>query len=119
VRNYNVAVSEEGGQVVFLHKIVPGGADKSYGIHVAELAGLPRSVINRAQEILSTLEAEARAAKSREEIAVQQLTFLPTTNPLIEELKNLEIDSLAPLEALNKLYEWQQRLKRAQEDPED
>ena len=119
VRNYNVAVSEEGGQVVFLHKIVPGGADKSYGIHVAELAGLPRSVINRAQEILSTLEAEARDAKSREEIAVQQLTFLPTTNPLIDELKGLEIDSLAPLEALNKLYEWQQRLKRAQEDPED
>jgi len=119
VRNYNVAVSEEGGQVVFLHKIVPGGADKSYGIHVAELAGLPRSVINRAQEILSSLEAEAREAKSREEISVQQLTFLPTTNPLIEELKDLEIDSLAPLEALNKLYEWQQRLNRAQEDPED
>ncbi len=81
VRNYNVAVSEEGGQVIFLHKIVPGGADKSYGIHVAELAGLPRSVINRAQEILSTLEAEAREMRTREEIAVQQLSFLPTTNP--------------------------------------
>ena len=119
VRNYNVAVSEEGGQVIFLHKIVPGGADKSYGIHVAELAGLPRSVINRAQEILSTLEAEAREMRTREEIAVQQLSFLPTTNPLIEELKNLEIDGLAPLEALNKLYEWQQRLKRAQKDTEE
>jgi DNA mismatch repair protein MutS len=119
VRNYNVAVSEEGGQVIFLHKIVPGGADKSYGIHVAELAGLPRSVINRAQEILSTLEAEARKMRTREEIAVQQLSFLPTTNPLMEELKNLEIDALAPLEALNKLYEWQQRLRRAQEDAEE
>ncbi len=119
VRNYNVAVSEEGGQVIFLHKIVPGGADKSYGIHVAELAGLPRSVINRAQEILSTLEAEARKMRTREEIAVQQLSFLPTTNPLMEELKNLEIDALAPLEALNKLYEWQQRLRRAQEDTEE
>jgi DNA mismatch repair protein MutS len=119
VRNYNVAVSEEGGQVIFLHKIVPGGADKSYGIHVADLAGLPRSVINRAQEILSTLEAEARKMRTREEIAVQQLSFLPTTNPLMEELKNLEIDALAPLEALNKLYEWQQRLRRAQEDTEE
>jgi DNA mismatch repair protein MutS len=119
VRNYNVAVSEEGGQVIFLHKIVPGGADKSYGIHVAELAGLPRSVINRAQEILSTLEADAREMQTREEIAVQQLSFLPASNPLIEELKDLEIDGLAPLEALNKLYEWQQRLKRAQGDAEE
>lgn len=119
VRNYNVAVSEDSGKVVFLHKIVPGGADKSYGIHVAELAGLPRAVINRAQEILSTLEADAQEMKAREKIAVQQLSFLPKTNPLIEELKNLEIDSLAPLEALNKLYEWQQRLKRAEEDRED
>jgi DNA mismatch repair protein MutS len=119
VRNFNVAVSEEGGEVVFLHKILPGGADKSYGIHVAELAGLPRSVINRAQEILSTLEADAREMRTREEIAVQQLSFLPASNPLIEELKSLEIDGLAPLEALNKLYEWQQRLKRAQEDTDE
>ncbi len=57
--------------------------------------------------------------RTREEIAVQQLSFLPTTNPLMEELKNLEIDALAPLEALNKLYEWQQRLRRAQEDAEE
>jgi DNA mismatch repair protein MutS len=56
VRNYNVAVSEEGGKVVFLHTISPGGADKSYGIHVAELAGMPRPVINRAQEILAQFE---------------------------------------------------------------
>jgi DNA mismatch repair protein MutS len=119
VRNYNVAVSEDSGKVVFLHKIVPGGADKSYGIHVAELAGLPRAVINRAQEILSTLEADAQEMKAREKIAVQQLSFLPKTNPLIEELKSLEIDSLAPLEALNKLYEWQQRLRRADEENEN
>lgn len=119
VRNYNVAVSEEGGQVIFLHKIVPGGADKSYGIHVAELAGLPRSVINRAQEILSTLEADAREMKAKEAFAVQQLSFLPTSNPLIEEIKDLEIDGLAPLDALNKLYEWQQRLKRAQEEKDE
>ncbi|MDQ7030053.1 MAG: hypothetical protein Q9O62_09895 [Ardenticatenia bacterium] len=66
VRNYNVAVAEEGGDVVFLHKIVPGAADRSYGIHVAALAGLPRSVVRRAQEILAELEAEARAPQGRQ-----------------------------------------------------
>lgn len=119
VRNYNVAVSDEGGQVIFLHKIVAGGADKSYGIHVAELAGLPRSVINRAQEILRLLEAEALEREDRERINVQQLTFLPRANPLLEEIKKLEVDSLAPLDALNKLYEWQQRILRADKDKEE
>jgi DNA mismatch repair protein MutS len=119
VRNYNVAVSEEGGDVVFLHIIVPGGADKSYGIHVGELAGLPRSVINRAQEILALLESEARDLKNRQEFDVRQLTFLPTTTPLLEEIKSLEIDALAPLDALNKLYEWQQLLRRASEESDN
>jgi DNA mismatch repair protein MutS len=118
VRNYNVAVSDEGGQVVFLHKIIPGGADKSYGIHVAELAGLPRPVINRAQEILSLLETESREMRTRKGIMVQQLSFFPETNPLLEDLQNLEIDALSPLEALNKLYEWQQLLRKSREDPE-
>ena len=109
VRNYNVAVSEEGGQVVFLHKIIPGGADKSYGIHVAELAGLPRPVIHRAQELLAELESQARAAKDEAEASPQQMAFFPDTNPLLDELRRLEIDSLTPLEALNKLYEWTKR----------
>ena len=61
VRNYNVAVAEQGDSVVFLHKIVPGGADRSYGIHVAQLAGLPRPVVTRAQEILAELEASGAA----------------------------------------------------------
>ncbi len=60
-KNYNVAVSESSGEVVFLHKIVPGGVDRSYGIHVAKLAGLPKPVIHRAQEILSDLEGEGGA----------------------------------------------------------
>ena len=118
VRNYNVAVSDEGGRVVFLHKIIPGGADKSYGIHVAELAGLPRPVINRAQEILSLLETESREIRTRKGIMVQQLSFFPETNPLLEDLEDLEIDTLSPLEALNKLYEWQQILRRSREDLE-
>jgi len=119
VRNYNVAVSDEGGQVVFLHKIIPGGADKSYGIHVAELAGLPRPVINRAQEILSNLETESREMRTGKEIVIQQLTFFPEKNPLFEEIQKLEIDSLSPLQALNKLYEWQQMLRRSLEDSQE
>lgn len=119
VRNYNVAVSDEGGQVIFLHKIIAGGADKSYGIHVAELAGLPRAVINRAQEILRLLEAEAFEREDRERINVQQLTFLPRANPLLEEIKQLDVDAIAPLEALNKLYEWQQRMLRAEQKKEE
>jgi DNA mismatch repair protein MutS len=109
VRNYNVAVSEEGGEVVFLHHITPGGADKSYGIHVAELAGLPRSVINRAQEILSQLEASADHPSGKERVPIHQMTFLSDSHPLLEELEALDLNSLNPLEALNRLYEWQKR----------
>jgi DNA mismatch repair protein MutS len=64
-KNFNVAVTEEGGKVVLLHKIVPGGADKSYGIHVAQIAGLPKSVIQRAQEVLSELESPVSQRKVR------------------------------------------------------
>ena len=109
VRNYNVAVSEEGGRVVFLHRIIPGGADKSYGIHVAELAGLPRPVINRAQEILAQLEADSRQMQAADPSLPRQLAFFPETNPLLDEIRKLDLSSLTPLEALNKLYEWQQR----------
>ena len=109
VRNYNVAVSEEGGRVVFLHRIIPGGADKSYGIHVAELAGLPRPVINRAQEILAQLEADSRQMHAADPSLPRQLAFFPETNPLLDEIRKLDLSSLTPLEALNKLYEWQQR----------
>jgi len=106
VRNYNVAVSEEGGKVVFLHKIIPGGADKSYGIHVAELAGLPRAVIHRAQEILMNLQADAARGRPA---APSQLTLFPDQNPMLEELERLQLEALSPLEALNLLYEWQGR----------
>jgi DNA mismatch repair protein MutS len=109
VRNYNVAVAEEGGEVVFLHHITPGGADKSYGIHVAELAGLPRSVINRAQEILSQLEASADHPSGKDRVPLHQITFLSDSHPLLEELEALDLNSLNPLEALNRLYEWQKR----------
>jgi len=109
VRNYNVAVSEEGGETLFLHKIIPGGADKSYGIHVAQLAGLPRPVINRAQEILAQLEADSHEKLVSKPAPSQQMILFPDTNPLLEELRRIEIDNLTPLEALNKFYEWRQR----------
>lgn len=116
VSNYNVAVSEEGGDVVFLHTIIPGRADKSYGIHVAELAGLPRPVINRAQEILSRLEAENRSHEVEDNLAPRQLAFFPETNPLVKELTALNVETLTPLEALNKIFEWQRRF--SEDEPE-
>jgi DNA mismatch repair protein MutS len=107
VRNYNVAVTEADGNVVFLHKIIPGGADRSYGIHVAQLAGLPRPVIQRATEIMQELEKSSGQAIRINPQAAQQVALFPETNPLIDELSKLDMNSLSPIEALNKLYEWQ------------
>ena len=113
VRNYNVAVAEEGDRVVFLYKVVPGGADRSYGIHVAQLAGLPRPVIHRAEEILEKLEAEARSPISPKRIAeAHQLLLFTITDPVLEELKKLDVESLTPLEAITKLYELQRQLEQ-------
>jgi DNA mismatch repair protein MutS len=118
VRNYNVAVAEQGGQVIFMHKIVPGGADRSYGIHVAQLAGLPQPVINRAQEILAQLEAEGASTPGSQRLpSPRQLSFFSSDDGWIEELKSLDVASLTPLEALNKLYEWQQRMAAGQNRP--
>jgi DNA mismatch repair protein MutS len=113
IRNYNVAVAEERGNVVFLRRIVPGGADRSYGIHVAQLAGLPKAVVHRAEEILQELEQASRAPGSvRRTIEVRQLPLFAVGNPLAEELRELDVSSMTPLEAINKLYELQ---KQAQE----
>jgi len=109
VRNYNVAVSEADGDVVFLHSIVAGAADRSYGIHVAQLAGLPMAVVQRAGEILKQLETSSGKAVKIDPNIPQQLTLFPETNPLLEELKEIDLNTLSPIEALNRLYEWQQR----------
>jgi DNA mismatch repair protein MutS len=111
VRNYNVAVAEDSqaDRVIFLHRIVPGGADRSYGIHVAQLAGLPRPVINRAQEILTQLEASGGRAVRLDEPASRQLALFPETNPLVDELQQLDLNAMMPVEALNKLFEWKAR----------
>jgi DNA mismatch repair protein MutS len=113
VRNYNVAVTEEGDKVIFQHKIVPGSADRSYGIHVAQLAGIPRAVINRAAEILSELEDYSDLREKRQrvgEVAVQQLPLFGTEpHPVVEEIRQLKIDEMSPLEAISKLYQLQRR----------
>jgi DNA mismatch repair protein MutS len=109
VRNYNVAVSESDGRVVFLHKIIPGGADRSYGIHVAQIAGLPKPVIQRANEILQLLEKTSGTTLKQEQTTQQQLTLFPENNPLLEAFQDLDINSLTPIEALNLLYDWKRR----------
>lgn len=113
VRNYNVAVSEADNKVVFLHKIVPGGADRSYGIHVAQLAGLPAPVIQRANEIMAELEKTSGRAVRIDPHAAQQAMLFPESSPLLEELKDLDINSLSPIEALNKLFEWQRKFTKS------
>ncbi len=112
VRNYNVAVSEADNKVVFLHKIVPGGADRSYGIHVAQLAGLPAPVIQRANEIMAELEKTSGRAVKIDPHAAQQAMLFPETSPLLEELKELDVNSISPIEALNKLFEWQKKFTK-------
>ncbi len=118
VRAYNVAVAEEEGHIVFLRKIVPGGADKSYGIHVAQLAGIPRQVVRRAEEALEELERAGDAPRRRQRMreitppqAIQMTLFSAEPDPLIEDLKALPIDELTPLEAISRLYELQRRAR--------
>jgi len=118
VKNFNVAVTEERGKVLFLRKVIPGGADKSYGIHVAQLAGLPRSVIHRAQEVLSDLEGnhQPRVPQSRKGRRAptpppEQALLFGAKPPVLDELLKLDLNSLTPLEALNKLYELQKKAK--------
>jgi DNA mismatch repair protein MutS len=118
VKNYNVAVREWGDKIVFLRKIVPGGCDHSYGIQVAQLAGLPKEVISRAKEILHNLESEELNASAKPKLAehheqagtpVQQLSlFAEMESALREELKKLDPNQLTPLQALNKLDELKQ-----------
>jgi DNA mismatch repair protein MutS len=118
VRNYNVAVAESDGKVVFLHRIVPGGTDRSYGIHVAQLAGMPRPVIQRADEILKQLESSSGSVVKQTPIFTQQLALFPENNPLLEDIRNLDINSLTPIEALNKLYEWKSKFSESDENPQ-
>ncbi|MGH7514010.1 MAG: DNA mismatch repair protein MutS, partial [Gemmatimonadales bacterium] len=115
-RNYNVAVRETDDTVVFLHRLEPGGTDRSYGIHVAQLAGLPDGVVRRAREILGTLEGEHRMVPGASEAPRDpgQLALFadappPAPDPMVEELRLMDVNALTPLEALNRLAEFKRR----------
>jgi DNA mismatch repair protein MutS len=119
VRNWNVSVKEWDDQVVFLHRIVPGGADKSYGIHVARLAGIPKSVNDRAKDILSQLEANQVNRYGQPKIAppqkksghIQMTLFHWQENEVLEKLKQLELQSMTPIQALQMLETLQNQAK--------
>ena len=128
VNNYCIAVKEKGDDIVFLRKIVKGGADKSYGIQVAKLAGVPDSVIERAKQIVEELSANDITAAARniavetthrkkkeklDEVDLAQMSLFDTVkdDDIIEELKNVDIGNMTPLDALNKLYELQNKIK--------
>jgi len=117
VKNFNMAVTEEEGKVIFLRKVVPGGADRSYGIHVAQLAGLPQAVIRRAGEILRNLELEQSARKdgNGEDAADRQalqFSLFGQQSEIENEITGLDIDSMSPMEAINKLYELKNKAER-------
>jgi len=126
IKNYSVAVQEDENGIVFLRKIVPGKVDRSYGIHVAQLAGLPEEVLTRAKEILAGLEKNMPTSKKmipfeqksnkknnkEMKVANQIPLFLTGENQVVEEMLALDIMSMTPLEALNKLYELVQKAKK-------
>lgn len=125
VCNYNVAVKEWNDQIIFLHKIIRGSADKSYGIHVAQLAGVPQWVNQRAQQILQQLEANNDSEVGRDQLKksvessksggrVQLTLFGPTTHPLVEKIKALDANRLTPLDALQILHTWKEDLQEAE-----
>jgi DNA mismatch repair protein MutS len=122
VKNFNVAVTEEEGKVIFLRKVIPGGADKSYGIHVAQMAGLPASVVHRAEEVLAGLENGQTQQKQRKAVRPRkesppQLAMFGDKSPLIEEISQLDIDSMSPLEAITRLYELKRKAKNPDLNP--
>jgi DNA mismatch repair protein MutS len=128
VKNYRMDVHDDGEEVVFLHHVVPGGASRSYGLHVAQLAGVPKGIVRRAHEILEELEGNPnhaldtrrrretmRTAPASTDVAPNfQLTLFGAPDPLVESLKELDVESLSPLEALTKLFELR-RLARGED----
>ena len=108
-------MKKRGDDITFLRKIIPGGADDSYGIEVAQLAGIPKGVISRAKEVLAEIESGASAPRKssvqpKEEIP-QQITFGPSgQSAVLEKIRAIELDTLTPIEALNSLFELKKLL---------
>ncbi len=110
VKNYCIAVKEKGDDIVFLRKIVRGGADKSYGIQVARLAGVPEAVLLRAKEIVAELVSNDLAGRAREIAGQMRLFAEEEEHPVLKELRNCSVETMTPMEALNFLYRLQQEL---------
>ncbi|MBQ2061104.1 MAG: DNA mismatch repair protein MutS [Oscillospiraceae bacterium] len=110
VKNFNIAVRTRGEEIIFLRKIIPGGADRSYGIEVANLAGLPAQVVNRAKKILRQLEEEAGKPAPVEQSEDQVSFAAMAESEVAEAIRRCQVDTLSPLEALNLLYELKQKL---------
>ena len=111
VRNARVEVVEDGADITFLHRIVPGGADRSYGVHVAKLAGIPGGVLVRARQLLAAQERERPLGGSSDH-GSDQLTLSisdPEPHPVMSELASLDLDGMTPIAALNKLAELRER----------
>lgn len=122
VANYSVAVKEEGQDIIFLRKVVPGGTDKSYGIQVARLANLPEELVQRAREVAASMEDGSSTRKGKEmdgeanaKSAPVQLVLFDERGTILQELQNLNLIQMTPLEALNTLSNWQQCLAQAKE----
>ena len=118
--NWNVAVREDADDVIFLHKIVPGAADKSYGIHVAQLAGVPRAVLDRAKVILQTLEddhvdesgkTKVPARRTQKKRELQLALFSEEEHPIIDELRQMNVNELTPMAALQELHRLRGQIK--------
>ena len=118
VCNLTVSVKEWGDEIVFLHRIVEGGSDRSYGIHVARLAGIPKRVLDRASSILRDVEESSpdlcapQSGKTRKPVAVQQNLFDPVPHELLKELGKLDPDQVTPMDALMRLRDWKERFGR-------
>ena len=115
VKNYNVAVKEWKDEIIFLHKIIPGSTDDSYGIYVAKLAGIPKEVIGRSKNILTQLELK-NDVKGKIDAESQLSLFAQKADPVLEKIKEtlkaLDINNLTPIEALNKIQEMKNNVKR-------
>ncbi|HZS12711.1 MAG TPA: DNA mismatch repair protein MutS, partial [Nitrospirales bacterium] len=113
VKNYTVSVLERNDEVLFLRKIVPGGADRSYGIHVARLAGFPPAILTRAREVLTRLEQPAGSTPTAAEERPQDQPpdTLPHGHHILDEVSQIDLFSMTPLEAMNRLADIQRRLK--------
>ncbi len=111
VKNFNIAVRTRGEEIIFLRKIIPGGADRSYGIEVAQLAGLPAQVVSRARKILRQLEEESGKPAAHEQQPDDQVSFAAMAeSEVAETIRRCQVDTLSPLEALNLLYELKSKL---------